>query len=94
MQRHRAACGCELGSIFTLIAVIGLGAYLITGQGGPWSGLGTLARGLTWVVSMSVAGKVLGLGYARLRLIQLGRELERSQTRIHSFNPPPLTRTE
>ncbi len=92
MHRQHAAYVGELGAVFTLIAVGGLVGYLLAGHGGgDWSALGTLARGLICVVSMSVVGKVLDLGWARLRLIQLGRELNRFQppTRHRSAISPP-----
>lgn len=94
MRRHRAACGCEVGSVFTLIALVGLLAYLLSGHGDDWTALGTLARGFGWVIAMSVVGKCLGLGHARLRLVQLGRQLDSYQPRTHTPTPPPLSRTE
>jgi len=70
MARHRAACGCELGSVFALVAAVGFTAYVVAGLGAwPWPE--TLLRGLGWVVAVSVAGKLLGLLYARIRLAML-----------------------
>lgn len=76
IAKHQSACGCELGSVFALASLIGLVAYLMAGDPG-WSVAGTLCRGLAWVVGFSLVGKVLGLGYAQLRLVQLRADLRR-----------------
>lgn len=94
MRQHRAACGCEVGSVFAIVTLVGFVVYLLSGHGGEWTALGTFGRGFAWVVSMSVVGKCLGLGHARLRLVQLGRELNGYRPRTHTLAPPPLARTE
>lgn len=94
MRRHRAACGCEAGSVFAMVTLVGFAAYLLSGHGGEWTALGTVGRGLAWVVAMSVVGKCLGLGHARLRLVKLGRELDSHRPRAHTLTPPPPARTE
>jgi hypothetical protein len=76
IQRHRVACGCELGSVFAAVAAVGFVAYLVTGRD-DWSAWSALGRGVGWVVALSVVGKLLGLAYAQLRLIQLRSELGR-----------------
>lgn len=94
MQHYRAACGCELGSVFTLIATVGFLGYALTGHAAGWSAAGTLGRGLLWVVSMSLVGKLLGLAYARLRLLQLGRELRGSRPHSLAIGPSARPGTE
>jgi hypothetical protein len=74
IQRHRSACGCELGSVFAAIAIVGLVAFHASGKA-DWTGWSALGRGAVWVVVVSVVGKLLGLAYARLRVIQLRSEL-------------------
>jgi len=63
--------------VFALAAVIGFLVYVGSGRGGDWSWAGTLARGLTFVVTVSIAGKLLGLAHARVRLVRLRAELGR-----------------
>jgi hypothetical protein len=94
MRRHRAACGCEVGSVFAMVTLVGFVAYLLSGHAGEWTALGTFGRGFAWVVAMSVVGKCVGLGHARLRLVRLGRELESYRPGTHTITPLPLSRTE
>lgn len=76
IRRQRAACGCELGSLFLIVATV---AYLAcVGFGvANWSAAGTLWRGIVFVLSSAVIGKLLGLAYAGVRLHQLRRALRR-----------------
>lgn len=86
MARHRAACGCELGSVFALAATVGFTAYVVAGRGAwPWPE--TLLRGLGWVVAVSVAGKLIGLLHARIRLAMLAAELHHLSPVHHTPTP-------
>jgi hypothetical protein len=76
---QEAACGCELGSIFTFSALALFMAHLAVNDT-SWSTAGALGRGVLWVVGCSLVGKLLGLGWARLRVIQLREELHRTLT--------------
>jgi len=86
IAKQEAACGCELGSIFTFVALALFIAHLAVNDT-DWSTAGTLGRGVAWVVGWSLIGKLLGLAWARLRLIQLREELRRTLT-PHHWNVP------
>jgi hypothetical protein len=92
IARHRAACGCELGSAFALVAFLGFVMYVASGHGNDWSWWGTLARGLAWVVTVSVVGKVIGLAYAQVRLVRLRAELRRLPAPTSPSQPHPTRR--
>lgn len=70
IRRYSAACGCELGAVFLIGALAVFLAYVTVASTG-WSRVETLWRGGIWVLSLSVAGKLLGLAYARARLEML-----------------------
>lgn len=92
IQRYDASCGCELGSLFAVGSLLGYAAHVAFGQG-QWPGW----RGAGWaalsVISLSVVGKLIGLTYARVRLVQLQAQL-RSELRLASRGaaPPPDAR--
>ena len=87
IAQQQAACGCELGTLFALAALACFVAEWLAGEPG-WSAAGTLGRGLVWVIGWSFVGKLLGLGYARLRLVQLRAELRRTSIdRPHLVHP-------
>ena len=71
--RYRSACGCELGSVFMIASTTAFLMY-VTLRPVNWSLTGSVFRGLVWVVSMSVFGKLVGLTYARVRLHMLRAE--------------------
>ena len=79
IAEQQAACGCELGSIFTFAALALFSAHLAVNDTN-WTAAGTLGRGVLWVVGWSLVGKLLGLAWAHLRVIQLRRELHRTLT--------------
>lgn len=79
IAKQEASCGCELGSIFTFSALTLLIAYLAV-HDTNWSTAGTLGRGALWVVGCSLVGKLLGLAWARWRVIGLRAELHRTLT--------------
>jgi hypothetical protein len=76
IQRFRSACGCELASLFMIAATVLFLTYIAYGPG-KWSAGEALWRGMVWVVSVSVVGKLLGLAYARVRLQMLRSALRR-----------------
>lgn len=99
IRRYEASCGCEVGSVFALGAVIGSGAYLVSGRGGwSWGSAGWV--GLS-IISLSVIGKLIGLGYAQFRLARLRLQLHREihgppghatrSTVLRSLRPAQLT---
>ncbi|MGE5763863.1 MAG: hypothetical protein ACM3ZF_08320 [Mycobacterium leprae] len=73
LNRWYFACGCEQGSVAVLLTLVaGIVGGLLHGFDGPlvwW-------RVMLYVVAAALAGKVLGLAYARLRLRSLCRRLE------------------
>jgi hypothetical protein len=85
IARHEAACGCELGSVFTLAALVVFVGGLVV-HDSDWSTVGTIGRGVLWVVGCSVVGKLLGLAWARLRLIRVRVQL-RFELRASSYGP-------
>jgi hypothetical protein len=80
-------CGCTMGGIFLAIALVAAVLYfLIRGGLGLQSGLA--AAGLIFLAS--VAGKLVGLGAARIRMVRLRRMLtarltaaEESHVHVH-----------
>ena len=85
IARHEAACGCELGSLFTLAALVAFVGRLIV-HDSDWSTVGTIGRGVLWVVGCSVVGKLLGLAWARVRVIHVRAQL-RAELRSLSYGP-------
>lgn len=79
MRRYEASCGCELGSVFAIASLLAYLAHQVLGQG-TWPGWDGTGWAAVWVISLSVVGKLMGLGHARVRLgrlrAQLDRELE------------------
>lgn len=76
LKRYSSSCGCELASIFMLVAVV---LFLIHIARGPAEySLGEAAwRGFVRVLSATVLGKFLGLTYARVRLHMLRSALRK-----------------
>lgn len=70
IRRYSSACGCELGALFMIGAAVVFAAYVALGATG-WSRGETAWRGAVWILSLSTAGKLLGLAYARVRLQML-----------------------
>lgn len=68
------SCGCEVGSVFALATLIAMLGHLVAGTGNP-VGWGTAAWVGGWVISSAVVGKLIGLGYARIRVVQLRAQL-------------------
>ena len=75
------SCGCEVGSVFALGALVGTVGHLMfrTGNSVGW---GSVAWVGVWVVSLAALGKLIGLGYARIRLFQLHVQLDRARGQI------------
>jgi hypothetical protein len=75
------ACGCEAGSVFVVAAVIGCAAgilrYGADGLLGWWHVVG-------YVVAAALAGKLLGIGVARVRLRRAITELERRLVHVRA----------
>lgn len=76
IRRYEASCGCELGSVFAIGALLGYGAHFVLGLG-QWPGWHGAGWAAVWVLSLSVVGKLIGLGYARVRLVRLREQLQR-----------------
>jgi hypothetical protein len=74
IERHSGACGCEVGSLFTVAAMLSFLAYLGLGDPG-WSAGGALWWGAAWILTWSTVGKLVGLVYARVRLHMLRSQL-------------------
>jgi hypothetical protein len=79
IQRYSSACGCEVASLFMIGATVVFLMPITFGQAG-WPGGGALWRGIVWVLSVTVVGKLLGLTYARVRL-QMLRSAQRREFR-------------
>lgn len=92
IRRYDASCGCELGSLFAIGSLLAYVAHVAFGQG-QWPGWRGAGWAALWVISLSVAGKLIGLAYARFRLVQLKAQLER-ELRLASRGaaPPPDVR--
>ncbi len=70
ITRYRSACGCELASMFMLVATIWFLLYVAMGSSG-WSVGQTVRHGAVWIFSTALVGKLMGLAYARIRLRML-----------------------
>lgn len=79
IAKQEGACGCELGSIFTFVA-LALFVFYLAVHDPDWSAAGAFGRGVLWVVGSSVVGKLLGLAWAHLRVTRLRAELHRTLT--------------
>lgn len=75
IRRYRSSCGCELGSAFALGAAVVFAIYFASGHG-QWTGWGSAGSAVIWIIGLSVIGKLTGLGYAHVRLVQLGHLLD------------------
>jgi hypothetical protein len=73
LNRWYFACGCEQGSVAVLLTLVTSVLWgMLQGFDGPliwW-------RILSYVAASALVGKLLGLGYARVRLRYLYRRLE------------------
>jgi hypothetical protein len=78
IQRYSSACGCELGALFMVGGGVVFSAYATLATT-DWSTAETFWRGGLCVLSLSILGKLLGLGYARVRLRML-----RGERSLHS----------
>jgi hypothetical protein len=77
-KAYRSECGCATGGAFTVAAIVGLLFYAFAYRGfriEHW--LADTVLALIGVVGAAVTGKLAGVGFARLRLALLGRELRR-----------------
>lgn len=74
IRRHEKACGCEAGSVMGLVALFSAIGYTVLGADSPLSWANALSVG-GWVIASAVVGKLIGLGYARIRLSQLRAQL-------------------
>ena len=87
INRHNNACGCETGSLFmSLTFIITVAGYFLSG--GKFSAL-TLYQvlwGLGIILLAALAGKGIGLLFARWKLIKLSDSLIEKLTLIYSFN--------
>ncbi|MGB6415544.1 MAG: hypothetical protein WBF50_02965, partial [Pseudolabrys sp.] len=75
-KAYRNACGCVMGGVFFVGALVllildGLFSHQITN--GSW--VAATLRGAAFVFVASLAGKAIGIGIARLRLVLTYREL-------------------
>lgn len=87
IRRYEASCGCELGSVFAIVSLVGYTAHVVLGQG-QWPGWHGAGWAAIWVISLSVVGKLIGLGYARVRLIRLQAQLERELQLVSQHTAP------
>jgi hypothetical protein len=85
IQRHRSACGCELASVFMISTIVLFLTYIAFGPAN-WSAREAVWRGIVWVLSVSVVGKLLGLAYAGLRLHMLRAALRKELRVRHQTN--------
>jgi hypothetical protein len=87
IRRYSSACGCELGALLAAFGAISFSVYATLATTG-WSTVETFWRGGIWVLSLSVLGKLLGLGYARVRLQMLRAEQRRAFSSGESLHSP------
>jgi hypothetical protein len=69
IRRWRSACGCGTSAAFLISSLLGYLALVVCNS--PWIPHGFLRRfgvGLLSVLTATVAGKILGITYARIRL--------------------------
>lgn len=75
-KRYRNDCGCAMSGAFLIAAILAVAAWTLrhggVGRPGPLAGL---ALAVAFVFGAGVAGKLLGVGVARLRLALLYRAL-------------------
>jgi hypothetical protein len=78
------ACGCEVGAICLLLAVVGYAAWAILGGSLPVSSvMGTVLLGVVVAVLAATLGKGIGLAIARFRL---ARAVDRLAPRLQGHS--------
>jgi len=69
LNQYRRACGCEVGSVACVLALVGFILFVLLHNGPNTLGLlSCLFLGFGIVIAAGVLGKALGLLYARYRL--------------------------
>jgi len=73
-HKYRTECGCSLGGAFCIASLLLCTGYNLINRNPRWR---TLLIGLGIVFTSSIAGKFLGIGIARIKLLLLLRRLSR-----------------
>lgn len=74
MDRYNRDCGCALGGVFTVAALLTVVVYIAVTAA---FAIGVIGAGIAFVFASSLLGKVLGLAVAAVRLGLLRRSLSR-----------------
>ena len=79
MDRYNRECGCALGGVFTVAALLTVLVYIAVTAA---FAIGVIGVGVAFVLVSSLLGKALGLVVASLRLELLRRSLSRRARRL------------
>lgn len=91
-SKLRRSCGCATGAIFFLASLFVL-LFSVVHEPPGWHGvlhlLAWLAKGFVVLLLATVAGKAVGLGVARMRLVMLNHYLHRTFSSDESMHAQP-----
>jgi hypothetical protein len=79
MARYNRECGCCMGGLFMVAALLAAVAYIVVTAG---FSIGAAGAGIAFVIASSLVGKALGLAAASVRLEMLRRSLSRRVRRL------------
>jgi hypothetical protein len=79
MARYNRECGCSLGGLFMVAALLAAFAYIVVSAD---FSIGAAGAGIAFVIVSSLLGKALGLAVASVRLEMLRRSLSRRVRRL------------
>jgi len=74
LNQYQRECGCTLGSYFSMAAALIMLAFYALGRGSG-SCLPHIAAFACWTLIAGLVGKLLGLAWAKWRVINIGRRI-------------------
>jgi hypothetical protein len=83
MARYNRECGCSLGGLFMVAALLAAPAYIVVTAD---FSIGAAGAAIAFVFVSSLLGKALGLAVASVRLEMLRRSLSRRVRRLPGGN--------
>ena len=91
LERHRADCGCRIGSLTMLCATAAWTGYSLLSQAAERHWQRCLWMGLLILLVSGVAGKIIGLAVARVRFNLTVRDLKSRTSAGRSCRQAPAS---